>query len=211
MQAELRDAINSLGGRRDGDFINRYCFWSVANVNRAVEGYLYLRKSGRVVASKYLVRPAIETVFRLRAIVQKPELMFRIAFSEFNDEKKWVRAIVGENEASKLESIEDQWAHVRESYSKKYPDHPLAEEKLSLQGAAEAAGLKKYYDSHYRLYCKFTHGAFRAITGDLDELEHHDNRTMNLCALVAINVLIPIGATAPNFDTLQKRYSDLPD
>jgi hypothetical protein len=60
---------------------------------------------------------------------------------------------------------------LRSGVSDEIPEHPLTEEELSLRRAAECAGIEGYYDSHYRLYCRFTHAAFRASTGDLSEFD----------------------------------------
>jgi len=62
MQAELRDALNALGGRQADGLLQHYPFYSAAFINRAVEGYIYLRESGRFNASKLLVRPALEKI-----------------------------------------------------------------------------------------------------------------------------------------------------
>ena len=71
------------------------------------------------------------------------------------------------------------------------------------------AGISGYYDSHYRLYCQFIHAAFRAVTHGLNELDTHDNRTMTICALSALEAIIPIGASGPNIGDLRKRRNEL--
>jgi len=52
MRAELRDALNALGGRLGESLLEHYAFYTAAHINRPVEGYVYLRESGRVEASK---------------------------------------------------------------------------------------------------------------------------------------------------------------
>jgi len=89
MQAELRDALDELGGRQGDGLLEHYAFYTAAHINRAAEGYVYLRESRRVEASKHLIRTAIEAFIRLQCIRKHPELLFRIAFSEFNEDKKW--------------------------------------------------------------------------------------------------------------------------
>ena len=51
MQAELRDALNALGGKQGEELVENYLFYIAAHINRAVEGYIYLRESGRFEAS----------------------------------------------------------------------------------------------------------------------------------------------------------------
>ena len=93
MQAELRDALNELGGRHGDGLLEHYPFYTAAHINRAVEGYVYLRESGRLEASKHLIRTAIEAFIRLQCVRTKPELLFPIAFTEFEEDSQawyWV-------------------------------------------------------------------------------------------------------------------------
>jgi hypothetical protein len=208
MQAELRDALNSLGGKQSRGLVEHYPFYTAVHINRAVEGYIYLRESRRLESSKLLVRTTIEAVLRLQAVRNKPELLFRIAFTEFNEDKKWVRSVPGPGVADELQAIDAYWAEFVQAYRAEYPEHELIEKELSLRAAAESSGIEGYYDSHYRLYCRFTHAAFRATTGDLAEFEREDNRTMTMSAMAAIDALITLGATAPHFQSLKKRLFD---
>ena len=207
MQAELRDALNALGGMHGDGLLEHYLFYTAAHINRAVEGYVYLRESGRVEASKHLIRTAIEAFIRLQCIRRQPELLFRIALTEFNEDKKWLRSVKGPDVANAILAIDAKWAAFVQAYRTKYPEHPLTQEELSLRRAAECAGIEGYYDSHYRLYCRFTHAAFGASIGDLSELEREDNRTMTVCALAAVEALVTLGASAPNLASLNKRLS----
>jgi hypothetical protein len=204
IQTELRDALNSLGGRQCKGLFEGYIGYSAMHLNKAVEGYIHLRESGRLDASKLLVRTALEAVIRVHATRKKPELLFRIAFTEYLEDKKWVRP---SDRVRSLQAMESNWQEFKDAYHAKYPDHQLKEEKLSLWNAAEEAGLDGYYDSHYRLYCRFTHGAFRASTGDLNDLQQEDNRAMSLCAFAMADALKGIGATVPRLAELKERLS----
>jgi len=208
-QHELRDALNGLGGHEGDGLLEHYRFWTTSHINRTAEGYIYLRTSDRIDASKHLVRPAIEAAFRLQAVRRNPVLLFRIAFSEFEEDRKWLQATALKTNPNAPASIQDQWNTFRTAYASKYPSHQLIEEYLPLRAAAECAGLEGYYDTHYRLYCKFTHGAFRATTGNLNEFETEDTRAMILCVLVAVENLTLLGAPAPNIDSLKQRLGDL--
>jgi hypothetical protein len=207
MQAELRDALNSLGGRQRDGLHDGYIGYSAGHINRAIEGYIFLRESGRFDASKLLVRTALEAVIRVHAVRQKPELLFRIAFTEFEEDKKWVRPFNRPEIEDAIQAIDRQWQEFRQAYHAKYPEHPFTEKGLTLRRAAELAGIDGYYDSHYRLYCRFTHAAFRASTGDFNEFEAEDNRTMTLCAFATVDSLVAIGAAAPHLPTLKERMS----
>lgn len=204
-QAELRDALNSLGRKEADGLIEHYLFYTAVLINRIVEGYLYLRESGRSEASKFLIRTAIEAVFRIQVVRKKPDALFRIAFTERNEDQKWVRSLNGSNVEATLQAIDSRWTEFVREYRNKYPEHELIEKELSAWDASAMSGLDCYYNSHYRLYCRFTHAAFRASAGDLIEFEPEDNRTVTLCTLVAIDAVVSIGAAAPGLQSLKER------
>jgi hypothetical protein len=207
MQAELRGALNDLGGKWGDGLVERYAFYTAANINRAVEGYVYLRESRRIDASKLLVRTGIEAMIRLRCVRAHPELLFRLAFTEFDEDKKWARSAKNPDQANSIRAIESEWDAFVKSYQNKYPQHPLTAEVLTLWEAAKHAGLQDYYDTHYRLYCRFTHAALRASIGGLNSFDAEDDRTMIVSALAAVEALVSLGAAAPNLADLRKRFS----
>jgi hypothetical protein len=92
-QAEIREALNSLGGKQSQGLMDNYRLYVAAYVNRAADGFIYLRKAGRSDSSKLLIRPAIEALIRLLAIRKKPELLYRIAYTETESDRTWLRAV----------------------------------------------------------------------------------------------------------------------
>ena len=204
-QTELRGLLNALGGRQSDGLLETYTLYSAAHVNRAVEGYLYLRQNRRYEASKHLIRTAIEAMIRLKAIGEKPDLLFRIAFTEFKEDRKWVGSLQIPNVADALKRIEADWTRFVRKYRAKYRDHPCIEKELSIKEAADCAGVEGYYNSHYRLYCRFTHAAFRASSGYLAGFEGEDNRAMMICTLAAVEALLSFGVPAPCVEALKQR------
>lgn len=207
IQKDLRDALNALGGKHGEGLLEHYFVHNAAHINYVVEGYIYLRESRRIEASKCLIRTAIEAFIRLEAIRKKPELLFKIAFTEFEEDKKWAHTLRSQDSAATKTAIESQWTDFAQGYRTKYPEHTLTEEKLSLKDAAKCAEIESYYDSYYRLYCRFTHAAFRATTGGLGDFESEDNPTMTRCAFAALEALVSIGASAPNLAALKERLT----
>lgn len=207
LQAELRHALDGIGGRESNGAQQNYIVRTSGYINRAIEGYIYLRQSGRFDASRLLIRTALEGMIRVQAVRNKPELIFRIGFTEFSEDKKWARALNRADVAIVLKAIDDQWHEFERAYHTEYPEHPLIEQTLSLWQAAESAGIEAYYESHYRLYCRFTHAALGASTGHLRDFECEDNHTMASCALAAVDALASFGAPAPNLPTLMEQLS----
>src|SRR4029453_13929456 len=80
--SELMDALDSLGGKKGNALLDTYRFWSSKHLQRAVDGFAFLRRAGRMDGSKFLVRPALEMAFRLQAVRKHPDLLYRIEFSE---------------------------------------------------------------------------------------------------------------------------------
>lgn len=214
IEKQLAESIESLRGTHGAGLCEHYRFHTASYVHAAVEGYIWLRKSGRVSASKHLVRTCIEAFIRLEAVKKKPNLLGEIAFAEFGEDLKWARSL-GQHASDATAAINRTWNDFKSAYSAKYPGLGRVEElcldnqALNLRSIAEQIGMQGYYDSHYRLYCRFTHAAFRASTGSLGELESEDNRTMALCALGSIEALALIGAPAPNMEALRDRLARL--
>ena len=214
IQQELANALNSLGDKQSRGALDDYYFQSADYVNRVAEGFISLRKSGHIDASKLLVRPLIETMFRVEAIQKKQELFYRIAYSEtIVEDPKWIGSA-----ASRAGATFDEAAHskrfkeFKEQLSKQLANVPLEDKDISLWEIAQAAGMAWDYDSHYRTYCRYTHGALWAIGGFLTDLtDPDDNHTMGRCTWSVLNALTSIGAKAPNLQSLSQRLNEQAD
>lgn len=83
---------------------------SAGHINRAAEGFIFLRRANRVDASKFLIRPAIEAMIRLEAVKRHPELLFRIAYTERNKDHTWrERAAKRMGTSYDVAAEEQQW------------------------------------------------------------------------------------------------------
>src|SRR6266481_642488 len=83
VQRLLADALKSLEGQSLSPGGPAYLVWAAVSVDKAAEGYLWLRESGRVAASKLLIRPALEATFSGIAATKTPGFLFRKAYSEW--------------------------------------------------------------------------------------------------------------------------------
>lgn len=213
LQVELKNALDSLGGKPSHGLLDNYRLYVGAHVNRAADGFLYLRKARRIDSSKLLIRPAIEAVIKLVAITKKPELLYQIAYSETISDRKWLKAVsASSGQPFDEKADERRWEDFKKKYKGQFPGHPLVETNLTLFDAAKEAGLAGYYDSHYRTYCKYTHATLRAVGGSLNELsDSEDCRTMALCVFAALDDLERMGAMCPNVLALRDRLARLDD
>lgn len=213
LQNELQAALASLAGRQSQGFVDKYYNFSAGHINRAVEGFVFLRKASRIDASKFLIRPAIEAMIRLEAVKRQPKLVFRIAHTERIKDRKWIgRAAVRKAINYDLATEERDWNEGKARLSAQFPPGALEEKELNLRDTAKEIGpmMEDYYDSHYLMYCAYTHAGLRAITGSLSELtDPEDSATMSLCAFSALDVVASIGATTSNLESLRERRNQL--
>lgn len=210
---ELGSALNALAGKDRGGLLNQYKVHSAKHIFRAADGFISLRKLGHRYCSKLLIRPAIEVVFRLEAVRKDGKMLSRVAAWEHSQDQKQLRTMA-EHSGSKYDeqAAIQGWATKMANLRKEFASQALAEQPLGAADAAQIDGLMPYYNTHYRLYSQYTHGVFRA-TGDLldDLTDPEDNRTMSMCAFVALNVLASMNLPTPNLKTLFERLSECKD
>ncbi len=212
VHAELSIALNSLGKKKGRDMRDNYKFWSSFYMGRASQGYIVLRRAGGMAESRFLVRPAIEIMFRLEAVRQKPELVYRIGYTETKlNDRKWLIALAkGAGKHFDEAAFDERWQEFKKEIQAQFPAANLEDKRLTIKDAAKAANLGGVYDTIYATYCQYTHGALRAIVGELDEpVGAEDNYIMACCLLCAVESLVSIGANAPNYDSLKKRQESL--
>lgn len=211
LETECTQALNSLAGKVPQSITDRYYLYAGKHIQRAVDGYLVLRREGRIDASKLLVRPAIEAMFRVQALRTKPEIFYRFAYSERLEDHKWFRpAAIKVGASYDKDPDPPGWGAFEKAFQTEFPGVSLNRDTFSLRDAAVIVDLQDYYDTHYRMYCQYSHGALRAIGGSADELsDPEDTRTMVLCASAAIAALTAIGANSPNVESLNTRVDEL--
>lgn len=185
LQEILARALDSLAGKLPTTPESAYLGWAAVSVNRAADGFLCLRDSRRVAASKLLVRPALEATFAAIAVLKKDGFLFRQAYSEWEEDKKMcAEDAAGEQEAEKkLEAL-------KRAFRQNRPTCLVECKRVTVRDAADAAGFLEIYASAYRIYCRFTHGALRAVVGDLDDTtDTIDTPIVTWCALQVIDHL----------------------
>ena len=209
---ELGAALNSLGNKTPRDMSDNYKFWSSFYMGRASQGYIVLRKKSAFAESRFLVRPVIEIMFRLEAVRHQPELVYRIGYTETRlEDRKWLIALA-KSAGKQFDEVafDERWMDFKKEIQSQFPNAQLEDKRLTVKQAAEAGKLGGVYDTIYATYCRYTHGALRAIVGELDEpVGAEDNYLVASCLMCAIDALVSIGADAPNFDSLKMRQKAL--
>jgi hypothetical protein len=184
LQCILSDAINSLGGQTPKSPESHYVGFSTVSVNTAADGYLVLREAHRVNASKPLIRQALEAIIFGVAVEKQHGILFRKAFSEWQD---WNKMIKDPN--AKIQH-KKTWEDFEKKVRKFDAACPIDPRSLTVKEAAEIAKMSEHYEISYRIYCKFTHGALEALAGNLNSItDCDDSRVMIWCAFQAIGLL----------------------
>lgn len=147
-----------------------YVLYCAGHILRCSAGYSTLRKAGNDYAARMLARPIIEALFRLRAVHEKPELLYPIAYSEHLEDIKFVRALT-KRAGRKVEvekSLAEKWEEAEKHVFASTPPQQKMKKSLTSYDAAEAGDLLPMYNLYYRLYCQHTHASLRAMQGTLD-------------------------------------------
>jgi len=197
-QQELSAALNSLGGQQSEGLASNFRLYCARHIYRSADGFIALRRTGRNYSARLLIRPAMESMFKLLAVEVDPEVLYRIARYEHEQDKKWARPFVPTSGSSFDSEFEKKWDEFSAAYATQYPDHTRNSSPIDLRSLADKAKAGKYYDSHYRLYCQYTHAALRATTGGLEDFDAEDARSICLPLIVAIQAIIKVGGASPN-------------
>src|SRR5437870_5415950 len=143
MQVELASALKSLAGKQHQGLQDVFPTMSAGHINRALDGYVLLRKASRIDASKLLIRPALESAIKILAVKKQPDLLYRIAYSERLEDQKWIGAAARRQGKDYGPQDKKNWDELTEAYSGHFPTHKLIEQKLSLRdrgGGAKIGG-----------------------------------------------------------------------
>jgi hypothetical protein len=104
----------------------------------------------------------------------------------------------------------DEWQTFKNRCASEFGAAKLEDIPLSSYDAAAAIGVEAYYDSHYRAYCQYTHGALEAVSGNLDELtDPEDTRVILNSAMSALDALVDMGADCPNIESFRERFIEV--
>jgi hypothetical protein len=207
LQELLKDlcvAINSLDEKAPPpeSAAAAYMQYVAVAINRAADGFLVLRLAHRVAASKLLIRPALEALIAGAAIANQPDLLSRKARSEWEEEIRMFPKCPERDAA-----FQKLWADFEQAVRRHKPGCQINPTPISTRDMAKEVGWEEIYDKVYRLYCKFTHGAVRAVRGELDDsTDNRDTEIIIWCvfqALVLLKSKTP--AIVPDLDRLHDR------
>lgn len=164
LQYLLSAALNSLD-TKELSTNTRYLSICAITVNQAAGAFYILRKGSNIYASKMLIRPMVEATISACATLSKQGFLFRKAYTELLEEKKWFPPGPQRENHFNARVVE-----LENIFKNEDPAYPIEHKKVNMKDAAEAAGLTSLYEVVYRLYCRFTHGAIDAALGQLNAM-----------------------------------------
>ena len=202
VQNILSNAINSVEMKSVKTLEARYLVWATVSINQAARGFIVLRQSQEIEASKLFIRPILEALLSASAVMRKPGFLFRKLYSELMEEKKLPRPKPAT--VSEVAKVLSDYKQLFMSFDRNYP---FQEKTVSIRDAAEAAQMLPLYDVVYRTYCNFTHGAMLAATGQLNQSPNDLDTQFAVHFVLATleHLQKHTAAQVPNLETFRKR------
>ena len=153
----------------------------------------------------------ISLMLRLQAVRDKTYLLYRVLLREAIEADKWFGGVARRHGVAYTRVCDrDEWQAFKNRCIAQFGADKLEEIPLSSFDAAAAIGVEAYYDSHYRVYCQYTHGALEAVSGCLDELtDPEDTRVMLHSAMIALDALADMGAECSGIASFRERFNEV--
>jgi len=208
----VAQALNSLGSHMTKRMEDMYYFYAAKHIHDTLDAFIVLRAQHRLDGSRLLVRPALETMLKLRAVRAKPELLHRALVADNKEMDKWFSSVARRHNLPYTPISErTEWAAFRARFASQFGAENLEDgAPLTAYDAAKAIGIEPYYDSHYRGFSHYTHGLLEAISGALDQLiDPEASRVMLQSAVTALDAVTYLGANCPNLESLSQRATEV--
>ena len=165
-------------------------------VNRTALGYICLRQNNFLIASKILIRPALEATLSAIAVIKQRGILFRKLYSEMMEEKRFY----SEAEFQKM------WEEFQEVTLKIAPDYPIELKRIRIEEIAKIAGEEGTYQTAYKLYCNFSHGTMRAGGDRHLFTDSSDTTIFAWCVLFLLEEFRKLGCPeTPDLSDFRKR------
>ena len=208
----IANGLNSLGRHLTKRMEDMYYFYAAKHIHDTLDAFIVLRGQDRLDGARLLVRPALETMLKLRAVRAKPQLLHRAVMADNKELDKWFSSVARRHELPYTPISERaEWTAFRDRFALQFGAENLDDSTpLTAYDAAKAIGIEAYYYSHYRGFSHYTHGLLEAISGSLDELiDPEASRVMLQSAITALDALTYLGANCPNLESLSERATEV--
>lgn len=205
----LSNAIVQVGGLNTSIPGALYLYYTTVHIKDTIASYVLLRDAGQYYTSKILLRSALEAMYRLLAVHKTPELIYRVAFTEYRENVKLIEKLKVEGVEARLKELHDKWAKVKVEIQSEFPATVLKEQEFKAWDAAAAVDLESNYESQYRYLCQFTHAGLSATRQTFEESSYLDNPIAIDAAIHATEVIESIGKLERKTAILRKTQERL--
>ncbi len=208
-QQLLASVIKSFDGQKPKSLEEKYLWCMAVAVNQAADGFILLRRESRLVASKLMLRPAIEASIYARAALAEKKFYFEKVYAEWKNDLK-----LFEKDPAKKKQEELRFDQFQARFKREHPGYPAEKIKHSnfTFDAATYAGsdFVNIYEYPYRIYCQWTHNTMRSVLGNLPPTDHIDSSIMCWCVLNVLDLLKGrCPAVIPDLTQAEKRLVEL--
>jgi hypothetical protein len=206
--AATRTSLDSLRGKAVPLSTAKYLLFSAQHVIELTTAYVALRDLGQKYASCQLIRSALEGMYRFEAVLKKPSVLYRIAFSEHQEDKKLLKAFKKTPSFEEYAKQSDlNWENVSQAFRGAFSGEPLNDHPISIWELAVIAERSSDYECFYRYYSQFAHGALRATGQTFTDFAYFDSPTLANVCFVILEGLRSLGASLPDISLLHQRFN----
>ena len=207
LKPAIAAAIDSLGGQQTKSVTDLFYLYAAKHINIAIDAFIALRRERRIDGARLLVRPALETMLRLRAVRAHPHLFYRVFFSEVLESDKWFSGIARRHHVPYTAACDrPEWQAFKTRCASEFGTETPVDERLSSYDAAAAIGIETVLRQSLPRLLPGTHGALEAESGNLDErMIRRYSRYVKLC-YACLRSTVNIGADCPAMKSFHERF-----
>lgn len=202
------ELLQTLGCVQKRDAHRAVALACMRHILEVSESYRILYGANDLYGSRIMCRCALECVFKIRALEQRPDCVVRMLKSDLLEERKHVRVLFGEC-SEQTNSIDSESREIRSILD---PVQQVEYDRIncieSLYNFASLGRISSFYDTRYRLFSKFVHGSIRASLGGYDDIDLGEERCIAFCLAVACDGALKLGGTVSNVEQLDILFKD---
>jgi hypothetical protein len=94
----IANGLNSLGRHLTKRMEDMYYFYAAKHIHDTVDAFIVLRGQHRLDGARLIVRPALETMVKLRAVRAKPQLLHRALMADNKELDKWFSSVAAKKQ-----------------------------------------------------------------------------------------------------------------
>ena len=213
IEPAISDALDSLGKRMTKGMEDMYYFYATKHIHDILDAFIVLRGQHRLDGARLLVRPALETMLKLRAVRAEPHPLHRALLADNKEIDKWFSSTARRHRVPYTRIFQaggvGQLSDTVSCCSLELIASKMTHRSPHMTRQRRSAS-NRSCATRYRGFSHYTHGLLEAISGGLDELiDPEASRVILQSAMTALDTLTHLGANCPNFESLSQRATEV--